>query len=124
MRAGSSEEEEDATGIASVEQWNNKVHRVDQAHNDGDEWMAQSAKERNEQLIRPTATIHQADPGEAVMLIGKQWSELAVQQSDSGSVSLDIPAAIHKSPDQLLPWQRRVLLTTDVLSDLSNERGA
>jgi hypothetical protein len=134
-----SQEQQDATGTdiasSSVEQWNNKVHRADdqaQVDNDNDdEWMAQSAKERNQQLIGPTATVHQAAPSEAVMLIGKRWSELSLvaaqsarscsdgsdSDGDSVSVNIHIPAAIHKSPDQLLPWQGRVLLTMDVLYD-------
>jgi hypothetical protein len=140
------EQGHDATGTGtsiatSVEQWNNKVYRADQAQVDNDnydnddnddEWMAQSAKERNQQLIGPTATVRQAAPGEAVMLIGKRWSELSLVASQSAqaqscsdgsdsdsstSVNIHIPAAIHKSPDQLLPWQGRVLLTMDVLYD-------
>jgi hypothetical protein len=115
------QEQEDT--VASVEQWNNKLHRADEEdfdndNDDGDEFMVQSAKERNKQLVGPTATVHQAAPGEAVMLIGKRWSELAKLQSYSdSSVYFDIPAAIHKSPDQLLPWQGRVLLTMDVVYD-------
>jgi hypothetical protein len=104
--------QEDAVSI--VEQWNSKVDNDD----DDDEVMTQSAKERNHQLIGPTATVHQAIQGEAVMLIGNRWSELAISKSQSDSdVSLHTPAAIHKSPDQLLPWQGRVLLTMDVLYD-------
>lgn len=102
-------DQEDAA--TAVERWNNKVD----SDNDGDEWMAQSVKERNHQLIGPTATIHQAAQGEAVMLIGNRWAELAVQSQSDGSASPT--AAIHKSPDQLLPFQGRVLLTMDVLYD-------
>jgi hypothetical protein len=100
--------------VAIVEQWNN--NEVDDDDGDDDDgFMAQSAKERNHQLIGPTATVHQAAQGEAVMLIGNRWSELALQSQSDGGVSLT--AAIHKSPDQLLPWQGRVLLTMDVLYD-------
>jgi hypothetical protein len=102
--------QEDA--VAIVEQWNNKVD-----DNDDDEFMAQSAKDRNHQLIGPTASIHQAAQGEAVMLIGNRWSELAVHSQSDSSSSVSLTAAIHKSPDQLLPWQGRVLLTMDVLYD-------
>jgi hypothetical protein len=110
--------QEDA--VASVEQWSTKVHLADNDNdNDSSEWMAQSTKERNRELIGATATTHQAAPGEAVLLIGNRWSELAAQNNDDDdeSSNIRIPAAIHKSPDQLLPWQGRVLVTMDVLYD-------
>jgi hypothetical protein len=101
--------QEDA--VAIVEQWKTKVD-----NDNDDEVMTQSAKERNHQLIGSTATVHQAAQGEAVMLIGNRWSELAISQSQSDN-DANLAAAIHKSPDQLMPWQGRVLLTMDVLYD-------
>lgn len=59
--------------------------------------------DRNRLLIdKERATIGQADEGEGVILLGNQWIDSSVRP------------AVHKSPNGLLPWQGRVLLTMDV----------
>ena len=96
----------------------------EQGNNDNDDddyvdFVVQSPQERNRQLVDSTAaTIHQAAQGQAVLLIGSRWAELvALDLDDSATIPLPIAPAVHKSPDQLLPWQGRVLLTMDVLYD-------
>jgi hypothetical protein len=43
------------------------------------------------------------------MLIGNRWSELAISHSQSDN-DANLAAAIHKSPDQLMPCKARVFI--------------
>lgn len=68
-----------------------------------------SAREANQRRINPSSVlIQQASPGEPVLLLGKGWAKSALS-------SKDLPPVIHKSPDGIMPWEGRILLTIDII---------
>jgi len=69
----------------------------------------ESAEQANTRRVNPITTqIKQANPGEAVVLVGKGWKDDATEKTELAPV-------IHKSPDGIKPWQGRVLLTMDIV---------
>lgn len=76
------------------------------------ETMQESVQDLNQRRVDPKIPIQQAAPGEAVLLVGRTWSEYCRPEENR-----NLPAVVHKSPSGLLPWQGRILLTMDVLTD-------
>ena len=62
-------------------------------------------EERNRLLVRPHSSIFQANEGEPVMFLGSRRR---------GFISGVDDPCVHKSPNGLMPWDERVLLTLDV----------
>lgn len=90
-------------------QWirNNEAIQWDRINNLDDNL---TGKERNKLLIdADTAVVEQAAEGKAVLLLGNKWKDHCNCPS-----ALGLRPAVHKSPDDILPWQGRVLLTMDV----------
>ncbi|KAL7573812.1 hypothetical protein ACA910_007837 [Epithemia clementina (nom. ined.)] len=67
-------------------------------------------QQRQRQPTNHDCHVHQAREGQAVLLLGNRWKEMA-------HVNKELPAVIHKSPTGLPPWQGRVLLTMDVVPE-------
>lgn len=61
-----------------------------------------SVQKRNQRLV--SGPVQQAAPGTAVVLVGNAWPD-----------HHRLAPVVHKSPDPLLPWEGRVLLTMDGL---------
>jgi hypothetical protein len=61
--------------------------------------------------VNPSAARCQAPEGQAVLLLGNRWQELAL---DDEKRSLP---CVHKSPSGVRPWDGRVLLTMDGMVD-------
>jgi len=74
--------------------------------------MAESVEELNQRRVDPRTPVHQALPGEAVLLVGRSWNHHCRHVQNQ-----NLPAVIHRSPSGFLPWEGRVLLTIDVLID-------
>jgi Protein of unknown function (DUF1826) len=64
-------------------------------------------RERNRLIVSNASTIHTANTGEAVLLVGTRWNEFS-------AIKTSIMPAVHKSPE-LQPWEGRVLLVMDVV---------
>jgi hypothetical protein len=80
---------------------------------DDDAVVTASVNDRNAQLVdTKTATIRRADTGEALILIGNQFSDYAKDKHGAGREVLS--PVVHKSPT-IPMWQGRVLLTQNIL---------
>ena len=69
----------------------------------------ESVEEMNQRRVDTSVPVHQASPGEAVLLVGRSWSEFCIENQN-------LPAVVHRSPSGFLPWQPRILLTMDLLT--------
>lgn len=82
------------------------------AQDDAAEPMAASVEEMNHQRVDPRIPVHQAAPGEPVILVGRAWSRYCRRDSPL----FGLQPVVHKSPDGFKPWQGRILLTIDVIT--------
>ena len=69
------------------------------------------SRERNRLVVDSDARIRQAPPGEALILVGNRFPEFRVDGDRESKSPLPV---VHRSPEILLPWQGRVLLTMDI----------
>ena len=74
----------------------------------------ESVEDINARRVNSTVPIRQALPGQGVMLVGKTWSEFCRPSAGNNEA---LPAVVHKSPSGLMPWEGRVLLTMDVVTN-------
>ena len=84
-------------------QWEN-MNTLHEADNE----LLNSIRERNKLLVNEKlARRHQAPTGQAALLLGNTWSEVAKD-------GISTPC-VHKSPSGFLPWEGRVVLYMDVV---------
>ncbi|CAJ1951824.1 unnamed protein product [Cylindrotheca closterium] len=68
-----------------------------------------SAEEQNQLRVDlNVASIYQAQTSEVALLVGDRWNEFSSQQ---------LKPVVHRSPTSIPIWERRLLLTQDVVID-------
>lgn len=70
-------------------------------------------RERNRLLVpgeESPALVRRAPEGRAALLVGNRWWDLAGER--------DRAPCLHRSPQQLRPWEGRVLLTMDIVDSM------
>lgn len=71
----------------------------------------ESVEEMNQRRVDPNIPVHQALPGEAVLLVGRSWKECCRREDIR-----NLPPVVHRSPSGFAPWEGRVLMTMDLLA--------
>jgi Protein of unknown function (DUF1826) len=77
------------------------------ARNEGVNWHCRSDEGCRPVVDSTLATIYRANEGEAILLVGKRWKDIARLEH--------VEAAVHKSPGPIPSWEGRVTLTQDII---------